>query len=201
MQLVWLSNLFQTLQTNNQGRRSKRLPSFNTMTMKKSILFVALFGLLLAGCSKTDKKKIRNAEDFLLPAAMSYTANDTLKINELVGQFTEALKSQDFAVCADLLNHVKNGEIVPFSDAEKSQYVQGMSSFRHIYDVRTTGFLLRSDKNNDIKLTLQILEDGSISDGRGTINVSLNPVYKDGEWYLTLLDKNAEGVEDVYVQH
>lgn len=181
-----------------------RLPSFNNLTMKKSFLLLTLFaGLILLGCtSKPEKQRtVRNAEDLLLPPAMQYTANDTLKINELVGQFTEGLNNQDFASCANLLYKVADGEIVAYTDAEKKQYAQAMSSFRHIYDVRTTGFLLRNDKNNNVKLTLQVVENGSISEGRGTINVSLNPVFKDGEWYLTLYDKNAEGVEDVYVQH
>ena len=166
------------------------------------ILFSCVIGLVLAGCSSKEEKQrvIRNAEDYLLPAAMQYTANDTLKINELVSLFTEGLKNQDFASCANLLYKVTDGEMVAFTDVDKKQYVQAMSSFRKIYDVRTTGFILRSDKNNNVKLTLQILENGSIPEGRGTINVSLNPVYKDGEWYLTLLDKNAEGVKDVYVR-
>jgi hypothetical protein len=34
--------------------------------------------------------------------------------------------------------------------------------------------------------------------GIGVTTISLNPVTKKGKWYLTLLDKNAEGVEDVY---
>ena len=51
-----------------------------------------------------------------------------------------------------------------------------------------------------MKLTLQIQENGNISENIGTISMSLNPVYKDGEWYLTLYDKYAEGVEDIYAR-
>ena len=33
---------------------------------------------------------------------------------------------------------------------------------------------------------------------QGVMSFSLNPVVKDGKWYLTLYDKDAEGVEDIY---
>ena len=73
-----------------------------------------------------------------------------------------------------------------------------MNIFSKVYAVRTTSFILRSDKNNDVKLTVQIDENGDIDKNIGTISFSLNPVYKDGNWYLTVLDKYAEGVENIY---
>lgn len=146
------------------------------------------------------KHERRSAEELLIPASMDYTSEDSVKIKTLVEQFAEGLKTQNFAGCADLLYRMSDGEAVPYSEDEKKQYVQTMSSFRKIYDVRMTGFILRNEKNNDVKLTLQILENGNILQGQGTINISLNPVYVKGEWYLTLLDKFAEGVEDVYAQ-
>ena len=32
----------------------------------------------------------------------------------------------------------------------------------------------------------------------GVTTLTLNPVVKDGKWYLTIRDKHAEGVKDVY---
>ena len=167
------------------------------------ILFSCVIGFALASCSSnSDKsaKKQLSPEDLLLSPAMDYTADDSAKINALVEQFTEGLKTQNYADCAQLLHKVVDGEVVAYSAEEKQQYVQAMSSFRRIFDVRTTGFILRSDKNNNVKLTLQIQENGNISENIGTISMSLNPVYKDGEWYLTLYDKYAEGVEDIYAR-
>jgi len=58
--------------------------------------------------------------------------------------------------------------------------------------------VLRSDKNNEVKLTVQIVSSGDLDKEIGVTHLSLNPVVKDGKWYLTLLDKNAEGVEEIY---
>ena len=38
------------------------------------------------------------------------------------------------------------------------------------------------------------VESGNSETGEGTTNLFLNPVQKDGQWYLTLLDTHAEGV-------
>lgn len=67
-----------------------------------------------------------------------------------------------------------------------------------IYAAKTNSFVLRSDKNNQVDVLIQITKDGDIDKGIGISKMSLNPVVKNGKWYLTLLDKNAEGVIDVY---
>ena len=53
---------------------------------------------------------------------------------------------------------------------------------------------LYSDRDNQLRIALKIVESGNFETGEGTTNLFLNPVQKDGQWYLTLLDTHAEGV-------
>jgi hypothetical protein len=53
---------------------------------------------------------------------------------------------------------------------------------------------LYSDRDNQLRIALKIVESGNLETGEGTTNMFLNPVQKDGQWYLTLLDTHAEGV-------
>ena len=67
-----------------------------------------------------------------------------------------------------------------------------------IYAAKTNSFVLRSDKNNQVDVLIQIVKNGNLEKGIGVSKMSLNPVVKNGKWYLTLLDENAEGVQNVY---
>lgn len=168
--------------------------------MRLSTIIIALSAVLFVSCSSERKKHstgITSPEDYLRPATMQYTSNDSAAINALVEQYIECIKSKDFNGCAEMLYKVKDDEIEPLSKHEKDQLVSSLRSFP-IYDLRQSTFILRSDKNNEIELTLQIIADGDLYKKIGTTTQSLNPVYKDNTWYLTLLDKHAEGVENVY---
>lgn len=163
-------------------------------------LLTAGVAVLLGACSgKSKQPKQLTADDFLRPASMVYSSQDSLNISSLVSEFSANFSRQDFAACADMLFKVQNDSVFPLTNAERKGYVKAMSAqFHDIYGIRTSSFVLRSDKNNDVKVTVQIAEDGDLYKNIGTISLSLNPVFKDGNWYLTLLDKYAEGVEQIY---
>ena len=80
---------------------------------------------------------------------------------------------------------------------EKKKYVKGMSSLP-VYDMRESSFVLQSDVNNRVELTVQIIQNGDMYKKIGTTCQFLNPVYKENRWFLTLLDQYAEGVKDEY---
>ena len=59
-------------------------------------------------------------------------------------------------------------------------------------------FILHSDKNNEVAFYVQMVPNGDLEKEIGVTTLTLNPVVKDGKWYLTIRDKHAEGVKDVY---
>lgn len=155
--------------------------------------FIILFTcFLLVGC-KSDKKDTPSWGS-LRPPSMVYTAQDTTRIQELVNEYVEAFRKQDFETTADMLYKVKNDSVFPLTDTEKKSYIKAMSLLP-VYGVKEYAFILRSDKNNEVRLAVQMISSGDIDKGIGVTYVSLNPVVKDGEWYLTMLDEKAEGVD------
>jgi len=162
------------------------------MNYKKITLLAVIGCFLLIGCKSEQKPK--TAKDYLRPASMVYTAEDTVQIRQLVADYIAAFKNKDFDITADMLYKVKNDSIFPLSDAEKNQYKKAMRLFP-IYDVTEKSFVLRSDKNNEVRLMVQIIPSGSLEKEIGVTTISLNPVVKEGKWYLTMLDESAEGVD------
>lgn len=128
---------------------------------------------------------------------MKTDAEDTLAINELLDHYMGLLAENKVEDAINMLNRVKDGEVVPLDPKEANGFKSAFSKL-HIYGVKKKGFLLRSAKNNDITILLQIIPSGDIEKEIGVTAQHINPVFKEGQWYLTLLDPKAEGVYDVF---
>ncbi len=169
--------------------------------MRNKIAIISILAVtMLSSCSEKKKPQLHN--EYLRPASIEYTKEDTSKINELVDSYLNYYKNNDLEAASRLLYKLNNDTIRPLSEKERKGYVKALSQFK-VYDAQATGFVLRSDKNNEMTITLQIIPSpqGSIEKGTGVMQFALNPVLKDGQWYLTLKDKNAEGVENYYEEH
>lgn len=156
------------------------------------ILILIISACVFASCKNKQRKEI-----LLRPASMVFTDKDTTTISKQGDEYLQLFRNRNFAGCADLLYEVRNDSIFPLSDAKKAEYVDAMSNLP-IYDAKMTAITLRDRKNNALRLTVQIIESGDLSKEIGVTHFFLNPVLKDGKWYLTLLDENAEGVEKIY---
>lgn len=165
--------------------------------MKTKILFFSVFSfMLLVGC-KNKPAAIPDANELLRPASMYYTHEDTMSIHDLVNTYIENMKNKNFEANAELLYTVRNDSAIAYSDEDKAKYLDACRHFR-FYDCRLNNLILRSDKNNEARILVQIIENGNIDKEKGVTTLSLNPVKIGDKWYLTLLDKYAEGVEEVY---
>lgn len=165
--------------------------------MKVRCLIVALFALALITSCKSEKERDTRRSEYIRPASMDYSSQDSIEIKQLVNNYVEAFNKRDFEASSEMLYKVRNDSVLPLDAKEKAAYV---NAYNHMntYGCKVKSFVLRSDKNNEVKLTVQIVSSGDLDKEQGVTHLSLNPVVKDGKWYLTLLDKNAEGVEDVY---
>lgn len=170
--------------------------------MKKNILVLpleAMLVLVMAACSgdKNQHKIAPNNTDYLRPASIQYTAQDTAAIQNLVDKYLEYFDKKDFAAASELLYTLRNDSIFPLTSSERDGFVKAMSTF-DFYASKQKSFILRSEKNNEVKILMQIIESGDIDKEEGVTTFSLNPVLVEGQWYLTLLNENAEGVENIY---
>lgn len=166
--------------------------------MRKVLLSIITVFTVVSFFSCSDKKKPEEgAKAYIRPASVVYTGADSAEINSLVNEYVEALGDKDIDHAVNMLNIVRNDSIFPL-DAEMKKGCLEVYRRLPVYDVRTMSFVLRSEKNNEVKIAVKVTENGDIDKGIGVTSISLNPVKIDGRWYLTLLDKYAEGVVDVY---
>lgn len=168
--------------------------------MKRIIIPVLLLlaVVLVSSCSScSDNKKKTDTNPYLPESELKTDAEDTLAINELLDHYMGLLAENRVEDAVNMLNRVKDGEVVPLEAKEANGFKSAFSKL-HIYGVKKKGFLLRSAKNNDITILLQIVPSGDLDKEIGVTAQHINPVFKEGQWYLTLLDLNAEGVYDVF---
>lgn len=167
--------------------------------MKRIIIPILLFSAIVfvSSCSSCSDNKKQDHNPLLPEPELKTDAEDTLAINNLLDQYMGMLADNNVDAAIDMLHRVKNGEILPLEPKEAKEYKSVLSKF-HIYGVKKKGFLIRSARNNDITILLQIIKSGDLDKEIGVTAQHINPIFKEGEWYLTLLDLKAEGVYDVF---
>lgn len=162
----------------------------------RNFLCFALFSLLLIACNSNSEKKDKSIP-ILRPASMVTTSQDTLDVMNLVEQYMEVLKSGDLQTASSMLYTVKNDSVHPYTEAQKTEFVNGFSIF-HVFDYKINGLAFDSQKNNEVTVKIQIVPDGDLTTDKGVMSFVLNPVKIDNHWHLTLMDLKAEGVRRYY---
>ena len=163
----------------------------------KKYLSLAIVGLLLLASWGDKKKETGPQNPYLRPVTLDLTEKDTVQVRQLVDNYVQAFSHNDFEAASQMLYRVENDSVKPLTEEERANFVKAMKNFT-VYGCELSEFTIRTDKNNEMKLKVQIIEDGDLANNIGVTHFSLNPVLKDGTWYLTVRDKEAEGVEDYY---
>ena len=164
--------------------------------MKKYISLLVVGLLVLASCG--DKKRSEETgpqNKYLRPVTLDLSQKDTTQIRQLVDNYVQAFANNDFETASQMLYCVKNDSVIPLPEQERRNFVRTMKVFT-VYACELEEFTIRTEKNNEMKLKVQIMEDGDMATNKDVTHFSLNPVLKDGQWYLTVRDENAEGVEN-----
>ena len=151
--------------------------------------------LLFSACGGKRSEQV-SVQD--LPA-FTFTSADTSAIHQLAETYVGLVRDCNFEAAADMLYFVRNDSILPLDEEQRSGFITTMR-IMPFYGCSLKELNLYSDRDNELRIAMQITEDGNSETGEGCTNFFLNPVEKDGTWYLTLLDKYAEGV-GIYNQH
>lgn len=155
---------------------------------------MAIFSLMVS-CSKS--KQGQDGLTGLKKPEMSFESSDTIVVNALVDEYVNYMANNQFENAGSMLRKIENDEIRLLNNEELKEFLMFWSNFK-IYAAKCKSFVMRSGRNNDITVMVQISESGDIEQELGVTSFHLNPVYQDGQWYLTLLDLKASGVYDVY---
>lgn len=179
-----------------KGRGNSTPPLiFNNKKMIKTkhLLFISALALLLGACSGKKEKQL----PILRPASMVYSSQDSADIWNLCNQFAEFFGKNDFESCALMLYKYHAGDVIPYTEEQRNDYVRKVQIFSN-YGCRVESFVLNSDRNNEVALKVKLFNIGTLDDDQGISRLYLNPVKANDQWYLTLRDQNAEGVEKIY---
>ena len=165
--------------------------------MKKNLSLAFVCLLLLVACGGDKKKESGPQNPYLRPVTLDLDEKDTIEIRQLVDTYVQAFANNDFETASQMLYKMENDSVKPLSENERTDFVKAMKNFT-VYGCELSEFTIRSEKNNEMKLKVQIIESGDLAKNIGVTHFSLNPVLKDGTWYLTVRDDRAEGVENYY---
>ena len=167
------------------------------MYNKINIVIAILALCLVVSCKNKKAVDPNRQSEFIKPASMNYSHEDTMHINQLMEDYVAGFAAKDYDRTANMLYKVVNDSVFPLSDKEKANYKKAMSQIPN-YGCKMKSFILHSDKNNEVAFSGQMVPNGDLEKGIGVTTLTMNPVIKNGKWYLTIRDNRAEGVEDVY---
>ena len=130
--------------------------------MKIKLLLSSLLVAFLFGCAGEPKKSTPTVDDILLPPTAEYTGQDTVAIMNLVNQYVELLKTEDYDAMTRMLYNYIGSNVLPYTAEECDSLARGFKLFA-VFDAQVTSFVLRSTDNNQVGITLQITPDGNIA--------------------------------------
>lgn len=173
--------------------------------MKKiQILFFSVSAsLFLTGCSgcgsdvQTRRQPVSTEE--LLPPHLDFSNDDSMAVQTLASQYLEAFSAKDYETAVGMLFKYENDTVRSLTAKERNSYLKTMRQLPN-FGSKLKGMMLRNENNNRLMYVMQVIPNGNLDTEEGVMKFYLNPVMKNGEWFLTLLDMEQEGTEDIYKQ-
>lgn len=153
---------------------------------------LAVAAVVLTACSESRKKT--GELPAIRPATMVFTENDTTEINQMVNTFVEYVNNGKISDASAMLHTVKYDRIEELT-LEKRQQFESFFTAIPFHRCEVKSFHLGGAKDNKVQLALLVTPDANLETGKGIIKLVLNPVNIEGNWYLTLRDEDAEGID------
>lgn len=154
-------------------------------TVGRSAGTTAAACLMLWSCSSESQKSYKTFSDVEEEFAATLSANDTTEVLTAGTALLDSLKAGKIDVAVNMLNTTDaEGNIVPLSDEKRAQLVTRFERFPVVdYELEYYNFSLPA--LNDLKYRTFFSEKDA-SGNAPALSLMLNPVKKDGKWYLCL---------------
>lgn len=128
---------------------------------------------------------------------LDFSAEDSSAVRSLAKEYLAYFDAKDYDSAASMLHKVQNDSVVELTGAEREQFLKTMRKLPN-YGTKLKGFNLYTETSNRLLYLLQVTSGGSLEDEAGIMRFYLNPVRRNGQWYLTLFDPEAEGTRRIY---
>lgn len=157
-------------------------------------LLALSFCVVLVSCKSDKKAKID--ETYIRPASVVFVKADTTSIDSLVTKFIQFVNNGDLSNASSMLHVVENGNITDLPLNKRQKFEMTLTKFP-IHGCERQSIHLGGEKDNKIGVAFKIAPNADVVSGSGCITMVLNPVRINNQWYLTLRDEDAEGIEHV----
>lgn len=163
--------------------------------MRFKYLFLLLLSLLVVTSCKHKKEDVIK-DEYIRPASITFTKQDTVEIMNQVNNYVSAVKSKDYHTAVQNLYALQGRDSVRPLTEDQKEHAMGVYNHFNIYDCEVNAFALKGESENMVKVALQIIKDGDIHKGIGVTYVKLRPVKFNGKWYITLMDNDEMRVNE-----
>jgi hypothetical protein len=155
------------------------------------MFFAAFALLLLASCSDGQKpaaqKVANNGTDMIL------SANDTAAVQMLVTDFLELVTTDRVEEALRQLYVLDGDELKPLPDDQKEGFRQTWNAF-DIKGYAIKSFFFHSETDTEVHYSLY-LKDPATTSNPPAINGLIQPVRRNGTWYITLANVQGEQMQ------
>jgi hypothetical protein len=163
--------------------------------MKKSFLFTVVMFLLLGFSSCGDKKQTKTltfdelADSLIDRPSFEMDAQDSAEVYSLVTQYLDKLREKKIDEAVGMLYFLVNDSVV----AMPAKAVQGQKAvlerFQGVsYDLNMISY--DDETDNLATYTVTLFEKEANDPRPNTMTFGLNPVRRDGKWFLTLSNRD-----------
>jgi len=153
--------------------------------MKRSLFFIlCLSGLtsLFVSCKREKPADDQNTEPVIV-----FSKEDSTTVRNLVNTFIERLQENKISEAVSMIYFLDGDSICELNDTQFKNQARSLARVRGIrYDLEY--IKIQDEKFNDAKINI-VLFDKQEGDTRPNgVAFHLNPVRREGEWYLTTLN-------------
>ncbi len=154
------------------------------------ILALAAIAVPLCLCSCTGEKKDGESAkvDLNLPT-MTLDSQDTIIVDQLSTEFIEHLKAQEYSDAISMLYYLDpDSSIVPLPRNLAIRQEQIFRTFP-VLDYHFESIRFRTETDCQVKFNITFSHNAEGQDY--TTSLYLQPIRRDGQWYLTVRDSSA----------
>ena len=153
---------------------------------------IALPIALLCSCNGDSKKDSGNGLVVNLEPTMTLDSQDTIIVDQLSTEFVEHLKNKEYSEAISMLYYLDpDSAIVPLP---RNLAIRQEQIFRvfPVLDYRCESIRFRTESDCQVKFVITFFQKTDPSDKRdNTTSLYLQPIRREGQWYLTIRDSST----------
>lgn len=162
-----------------------------TFAMKKKSLFLVIIFAALAVCSCNKKRTLQEvADDAILKPEMELSQSDTTEVLSLVNRYIQLQKDGKAEDAFSMIYFLDKDSIVPLP-AEMKKRLYGYYSLIDFKgkEAQIDHLIFVDETDSQVRYTVELFKQKPGEAQRPTkMSFFINPVRRDGKWYLTLPD-------------